>query len=86
MKFQTVSGAIYQIEGDHIRRVNPNYRKRADGEWVRLWEQPQVELGLPVCILMDSLSDHGPDDYGNHLSGEGVTQRRTTPVERIWDA
>lgn len=84
MKFLTESGSIYEIDGDHIRRINTEARKRADGEWIRLLEEPVVWEGYPVRLVMESLSSHGPDDYGNRDSVEPMTIRTSTPVERIW--
>lgn len=89
MKFQTESGSVYEIDGDHIRRVNTLATKRADGEWLRMVTVPEVELGQPVRTAIESLAQYGPDDEGNE-TGEvdeetyKFTYRVTTPVERIW--
>ena len=82
MRFETESGSTYEIRGGKIRRLNPASGKRADGFWIGLAEQPTVKVGFPVWIVMESLKDFGPDDYGNENVGE-VTTRVTSPVTRI---
>ena len=86
MKFLTESGSIYEIDGDHIRRINerPQGAKRADGEWVRLMETPKIGVGECAFLVLENLSEFGEDDYGNLVKSES-TWRRTSPVERIWD-
>lgn len=84
MKFLTESGSMYEIDGDHVRRVNEGYGKRADGEWIRLLEEPVVWEGYPARLVMESLSSYGPDDYDN-TEPSNMTVRTTTPVERIWE-
>ena len=86
MKFLTESGSIYEIDGDHIRRIpaNPGEAKRADALWVRLMKTPRVEVGECAFLVLENLSEYGEDDYGNLVKSE-ATWRRTSPVERIWD-
>ena len=87
MMFVTESGSEYQTrrtpwDYEEIRRVNPGTAKRADGDWVRLVNLSDLVVGLPAWIVMESLSDYGPDDHGAHCS-PGVTTRMTTPITRI---
>lgn len=82
MKFRTESGSTYEIVGDKIRRLNRDFGKRADGFWIQLAERPTVQVGYPVWIVMESLKEYGPDDYGNEYA-EDVTTRVTTPVTVI---
>ena len=84
MKFLTESGSIYEIDGDHIRRINVGYEKRADGEWIRLLETPKIEVGECAFLVLENLSEYGEDDYGNLVKSE-ATWRRTSPVDRVWD-
>lgn len=84
MKFLTESGSIYEVDGDHIRRINPGYQKRADGEWVRLLQPSIIREGECAYLVLENLSEYGEDDYGTLVKSE-ATYRRTSPVERIWD-
>lgn len=87
MIFKTVSGSIYEIQGNKVRRVNPEHKKRADGDWVELLETPVVEIGKRVSLAMRSLAELGPDDLDNTVRGDvlSVTSRLTTEVEWIED-
>lgn len=88
MKFLTESGSIYEIDGNHVRRINEGYEKRADGEWVRLVDPPLiVREGEPVVLRLESLANYGPDDYENtvQVTPDAETVRVTTPVVRVWD-
>lgn len=77
--FETESGARYWMRGGKIRRLNPDHEKRADGQWLKLVNEPVIEVGRRATLLVEPLSSYGPDDYGN--SGEAAfTQRITTPV------
>lgn len=85
MIFKTVSGSIYEIQDNKVRRVNPEHKKRADGDWVELLEAPVVEVGKRVSLAMRSLAELGPDDLDNTVRGDvlSVTSRLTTEVEWI---
>lgn len=77
--FETESGARYGMRGGKIRRLNPDHKKRADGEWLRLVNEPEIEVGRRAILLLEPLSGYGADDLGN--TGEAtITQRITTPV------
>ena len=76
----TESGARYLVAENAIKRVGPG-AKRADGEWIELLEPlPAGDLvGLRLYLVLEPLSGHGPDDYGNWHSTE-PTRRLTTAV------
>ena len=82
MRFTTESGSTYEINGSMVRRVNPGYEKRADGEWKELLNEPEIVLGGHVLLVMESLADYGPDDYVS--GGGGPTVRRTSRVTEVW--
>jgi hypothetical protein len=89
MKFRTESGSVYElgIVGgvECVRRLNPNYTKRADGEWVRVHNRSEVMVGAAVWLMVESLAHLGSDDTGNDtVEGANVTHRLTTPVEEVW--
>lgn len=89
MKFRTESGSVYEIaelDGlEYVRRLNPDYTKRADGDWVRLHLRSEITAGCSVLLVLDSLAGLGPDDNGNPQdNGSDVTQRITSPVEEVW--
>lgn len=84
--FETESGARYWIREGKVRRLNPNDVKRADGEWLKMWSMPVIEVGQPVILHIDHLRAYGPDDYGTVYEdtiGQGFTTRFTTPVVGI---
>jgi hypothetical protein len=68
----TLSGALYEVRGDKIRRINPLARMRKDGDWLSFtWHIPGPVVGQPMHLALEPL-------------GEGnVTYRTTTPVEKI---
>ena len=80
MIFTTISGSKYEIKDGLVRRVNPGYTKRADGEWVRLINTPIVEIGEPVLLTMDSLSEYGADDYGTPPEDSSPYTTRVTSL------
>lgn len=85
MIFKTISGSIYEIRDGQVRRINPEHKKQADGEWVTLLNEPVVEVGKRVHLSLQSLADLGPDDLENTVRGDvlSVTSRLTTEVEWI---
>lgn len=96
MKFSTYSGSEYEIVPGYldpgsgiespamVRRVNPSYEKRADGEWTRLVNNPIIEVGQPVILTMTSLSEYGSDDYGTpEEDASPYTTRITSTVTEI---
>lgn len=86
MRFATVSGSEYEIvnhpAGKMIRRVNDNYGKRADGDWIRLLNTPELWVGFPAYLKLGLLSKYGPDDEGNEVE-EGFTWRTTSSVKWV---
>lgn len=84
--FHTESGATYWIRAGKVKRLNQNDVKRADGEWLKMWHMPNVEIGHPVVLKVDHLRDYGPDDHGTVYEdtiGHAFTTRITTPVTGI---
>ena len=77
--FETMSGARYWIKGGMLKRLNPNDEKRGDGEWLKLINEPAIEVGRRAILLVEPLSSYGPDDFGN-TEEAAFTQRITTPV------
>lgn len=73
--FETWSGSTYEINHSMIRRLNPDYEKRGDGNWYTLYNRPEIWVGQPVYLMMESLSHLGADDHG---TGGGVLTTRTT--------
>ena len=58
MKFKTVSGSTYEIQGGTVRRVNEGYGKRADGDWIELFNpNVVVEVGEPVIAASSGMAD-----------------------------
>lgn len=89
MRFKTKSGSTYEIaefDGvEHVRRLNPDFSKRADGGWTRLRRRSEVTVGCSVLLVMDSLATLGPDDIGTPGDEvDDVTTRITTEVEEVW--
>lgn len=81
MIFTTYSGSTYEIKDGQVRRLNEGYAKRADGEWVTLANDPVVEIGEPVVMLLESLASRGTDDYGTPAwAADTHTTRVTSPV------
>lgn len=80
MKFRTVSGSEYEIDDGFVRRINTGVEKRADGEWIRLHNNPQVYVGASVIMEMDSLRDFGYDDNYTPWADSGSTTLRTTSI------
>lgn len=87
MKFRTKSGSEYEIvehpAGKVVRRINTNYQKRVDGEWVRLINNPVIEVGEQAVLTMPSLSEFGYDDIGTpeELASEYTTRVTSTITE-----
>ena len=81
MIFTTYSGSTYEIKDGRVRRLNEGYAKRADGEWVNLANDPVVEIGEPVVMILESLASRGPDDYVTPVwAADTHTTRVTSPV------
>ena len=85
----TESGAVYLLrpadKPTRIKRENPDAAKRADGEWLALYNHPEVEVGHVMVLLIEQLSPRGADDHGNVGSTAPHTTRITTPVVSIED-
>ena len=87
MRFKTVSGSEYEIvnhpSGSVVRRLNTKYKKRVDGEWVRLLNEPVIEVGGQALLVMPSLSEFGYDDIGTpeELASEYMTRVTSTITE-----
>ena len=90
MKFRTKSGSEYEIvehpAGKVVRRINTNYQQRVDGEWVRLLNEPVIEVGGQAILTMPSLSEFGYDDIGTpeELASE-YTTRVTSPIIGVFE-
>lgn len=77
--FETYTGSTYEINHGKIRRLNPDYEKRGDGNWYTLYNWPEIEVGHPAYLVMESLSHLGPDDYGlSTIDRDAVLTTRTT--------
>lgn len=90
MRFTTVSGSEYEIvnhpSGSVVRRLNTKYGKRADGEWIRLFNSPVIEVGEVAILTMHSLSEYGYDDIGTpeELASE-YTTRVTSTITGVFE-
>ncbi len=78
--FETYSGSRYEINRGKVRRLNPTAEKRVDGEWHELYILPELWIGAPAILVMESLSKYGEDDYGN--VGD-LTTRMTSDIVGI---
>lgn len=88
MKFKTHSGSTYEIvdhpAGRMVARLNEDYSKRADGEFVQLHNDPVVEVGQPVFMVLSSLANRGEDDHGTDPAAASTyTYRTTSPVTEV---
>ena len=79
--FNTYTGSTDEINHGKVRRLNPDYEKRGDGNWYILYNRPEIEVGQPAFLMMESLSHLGSDDYGQE--GGALTTRTTSEVVRI---
>lgn len=89
--FSTASGSEYEIvshpSGKMIRRVNVEHGKRADDKWVRLINDPTLEVGVSAILVLDSLAAYGEDDYGTpRENADKYTTRITSTVTEVRDA
>ena len=86
-KITTESGAVYLLNDDgQIKRENPSYEKRGDGEWQTLTYASVPKVGERMVIRMESLSRYGQDDLGTEPEDVSPTTTRvTTPVKSIED-
>lgn len=80
--FDTYTGSTYEINHGKIRRLNPDYEKRGDGNWYTLYNRPEIEVGQSAYLMMESLSRLGADDYGQE-GGDAMTTRTTSEVVGI---
>ena len=80
----TKSGAVYQVDGDRIRRVNEGHEKRGDGEWLQLLTAPTITVGGSMLLQLEPLDSFGPDDFGMQFASFATT-RITTPVTKVVD-
>lgn len=79
--FDTYTGSRYEINHGKIRRLNPDYEKRGDGNWYTLYNRPEIQVGQSAYLVMESLSHLGADDYGQE--GGALTTRTTSEVVGI---
>jgi hypothetical protein len=79
--FETYTGSVYHVSEGKIRRLNLDYEKRGDGNWYTLYNRPEIEVGHPAFLMMESLAAFGVDDYGTE--GGALTTRTTSEVVRI---
>ena len=63
--FETYSGSRCELNKGKVRRLNPTAEKRGDGDWHQLYILPELWIGAPAILVMESLSKYGEDDYGN---------------------
>jgi len=84
VRVTTESGAVYEFAEGRVRRVNESHVKRADGDWVRLVTMfPKTpEVGVGMVLVLESLAEHGPDDYGTRVP-DATTTRVTTRVTEV---
>lgn len=84
MRFNTATGSEYEIiqhpSGSVVRRLNTNYQKRVDGEWVRLLNEPVIEVGEQTVLVVPSLSAFGADDIGTPEQFASEHTTRTTSI------
>lgn len=77
--FETWSNSRYEINHGKIRRLNPDYEKRGDGNWYILYNRPEIEVGQSTYLMMESLSHLGADDYGlSTVDRDAALTTRTT--------
>lgn len=81
--FETWSNSRYEINHGKIRRLNPDYGKRGDGNWYTLYNRPEIEVGQSAYLMMESLSHLGPDDYHDYAYTSAMTERYTSEVVGI---
>lgn len=83
VEFKTESGSEYVINDGMVRRVNSKRGKRADGEWVRLINDPVIEVGARAVLVVESLRRFGPDDLktGDELAADYSTRITSEIVE-----
>lgn len=79
--FETYTGSTYEINHGKVRRLNADYEKRGDGNWYTLYNRPEIEVGQPAFLMMESLAAFGVDDYGTE--GGVITTRITSEVVGI---
>ena len=70
MRFWTKTGSEYEIRGNRVRRISEG-EMRGDGDWLRLNQEPFVEVGHRAFMILEPLGDC---DF---------TTRTTSPVVKI---
>jgi hypothetical protein len=71
----TESGTKYQFNKDHqVRRIEALHDMRQDGEWLKVLNEPVVEVGKPVEMVIQPLGDPATCIF---------TTRVTSPVVAI---
>lgn len=83
MKFTTYTGSTYEIEDSRVRRINADSKKRADGDWINLLNNPKVVIGDSVEMVLAPLTGYGPDDDGFRSTTSTHTLRVTSAVVSI---
>lgn len=81
--FETWSGSRYWIKSGKVKRLNHGHEKRADGEWLTLYNRPDIEIGRGVYMILEPLESYGVDDYGTYCPEAILTQRMTSEVVGI---
>lgn len=80
IEFDTVSGSTYWVDDSaspwRVCRTISTHDLRADGDWVDLLEEPTIEVGRPVLLLMPVLD---PPQF----EGAEVTSRLTSDVTEV---
>lgn len=73
MIVKTDNGSTYEFDQDsHVRRVNDSWELRADGDWVRLHNDPNPQVGQGMVLALDGLD-----------SEADITFRHTSNVTEI---
>ena len=83
-RITTASGTVYTLDDANarVRRESQN-KLRGDEQWQGMFNKPEVEVGHIMVLLINPLSDFGPDSYGNLVPDAPYTTRLTTPVTNI---
>lgn len=80
----TESGSTYWFEKNRVKRTNNGYSKRGDDEWQKLVNDPRIEVGQPMVLMLMSLAKYGVDDWATPADDVSrFTTRHTTPVTAI---
>lgn len=80
----TESGSAYVFDRKRVQRINDSHSKRGDNEWQNLVNDPHIEVGQPMVLMMESLAKYGVDDWATPADDVSrFTTRHTTVVTAI---